>query len=91
MRRKLMLLVLLTGCAATEGIKPESFTYTAPDGKTQTVSIGAVTQMLVQGTDKLVDCIFAAKGDFKKVVPCLRATPTPVPNMSGTEYKVIEK
>lgn len=69
MKKIMLLCLLMSGCAAQQA--PEQFTLTKPDGTKEQVSVGAVTKSVVDTLGILGKCIEDAKGDFKKVSPCL--------------------
>lgn len=74
--RKLIFLVLLTGCAGTT-IQPETFIMTRPDGTKETLSVAQVADITRVTLNNLGVCIEKANGNLKKVMPCMKATPTP--------------
>ncbi len=80
MMKKLMLCLVLSGCAATDALKPEMFDHVKADGTKVSLTVGEVAYATYQATMRISTCLNASKS-FVQLKACLNApapTPTPV-------------
>ncbi len=73
MKKLLLTLILLSGCSQ---LQPNGKPMPTTDEKVQL--LGQTLIQLASKHNRIVNCIESAGNSFKKVSPCLKATPAPV-------------
>ena len=80
MKRNVLVLLLLSGCAVTDKLTPETFEHVKADGTKTVLTVGQIAYATYQATVRINTCLNESKS-FAQVKACLNApmpTPTPV-------------